>query len=60
VTPLDCDYLRKILKDRSDLDLSDRQYPIESRRLPLARPTLADGAPGKTADAAKHAAMAGL
>jgi len=38
VTPLDYDYLRKLLKDRSGLLLSaDKQYLIESRLLPLAR-----------------------
>jgi chemotaxis protein methyltransferase CheR len=38
VTPLDYDYLRKLLKDHSGLDLSaDKQYLIESRLLPLAR-----------------------
>jgi len=38
VTPLDYEYLRKLLKDQSGLDLSaDKQYLIESRLLPLAR-----------------------
>jgi chemotaxis protein methyltransferase CheR len=38
VTPLDYEYLRKILKDHSGLDLSaDKQYLIESRLIPLAR-----------------------
>lgn len=38
MTPLDYDYLRKLLKDRSGLLLSsDKQYLIESRLLPLAR-----------------------
>jgi chemotaxis protein methyltransferase CheR len=38
VTPLDYEYLRKLLKDRSGLDLSaDKQYLIESRLLPLSR-----------------------
>ena len=38
MTPLDYDYLRKFLKDRSGLDLSsDKQYLVESRLLPLAR-----------------------
>jgi chemotaxis protein methyltransferase CheR len=38
VTPLDYDYLRKLLKDRSGLLLSaDKQYLVESRLLPLAR-----------------------
>jgi chemotaxis protein methyltransferase CheR len=38
VTPLDYEYLRKLLKDRSGLLLSsDKQYLIESRLMPLAR-----------------------
>jgi chemotaxis protein methyltransferase CheR len=38
VIPLDYDYLRKFLKERSGLDLSaDKQYLIESRLLPLSR-----------------------
>jgi chemotaxis protein methyltransferase CheR len=38
VTPLDYDYLRKLLKERSGLVLSsDKQYLVESRLLPLAR-----------------------
>jgi chemotaxis protein methyltransferase CheR len=38
VTPLDYDYLRRILKERSGLVLSaDKQYLVESRLLPLAR-----------------------
>jgi chemotaxis protein methyltransferase CheR len=38
VTPPDYEYLRKLLKDHSGLDLStDKQYLIESRLLPLAR-----------------------
>jgi chemotaxis protein methyltransferase CheR len=38
VTPLDYDYLRKLLKDRSGLLLSaDKQYLVESRLTPLAR-----------------------
>jgi chemotaxis protein methyltransferase CheR len=38
VTPLDYEYLRKLLKDRSGLDLSsDKQYLVESRLIPLAR-----------------------
>jgi chemotaxis protein methyltransferase CheR len=40
VTPLDYEYLRRLLKDRSGLDLSsDKQYLVESRLLPLARRT---------------------
>jgi chemotaxis protein methyltransferase CheR len=38
VTPSDYEYLRKLLRDQSGLDLSaDKQYLIESRLLPLAR-----------------------
>jgi chemotaxis protein methyltransferase CheR len=38
VTPLDYDYLRKLLKQRSGLVLSaDKQYLVESRLLPIAR-----------------------
>ncbi len=38
MTPPDYEYLRKLLKDRSGLDLSaDKQYLIESRLLPLSR-----------------------
>ena len=38
MTPPDYEYLRKILKDHSGLDLSaDKQYLIESRLLPLSR-----------------------
>jgi chemotaxis protein methyltransferase CheR len=38
VTPQDYEYLRKILKERSGLDLSaDKQYLVESRLMPLAR-----------------------
>ncbi|MGH6777351.1 MAG: CheR family methyltransferase [Bradyrhizobium sp.] len=40
MTPLDYDYLRKLLKERSGLDLSaDKQYRVESRLAPLARRT---------------------
>ena len=38
MTPLDYEFLRKLLKERSGLDLSaDKQYLIESRLVPLAR-----------------------
>ncbi len=38
MTPQDYEYLRKILKERSGLDLSaDKQYLVESRLVPLAR-----------------------
>ena len=38
MTPPDYEYLRKLLRDRSGLDLSaDKQYLIESRLLPLSR-----------------------
>ncbi|HEY2247111.1 MAG TPA: protein-glutamate O-methyltransferase CheR, partial [Bradyrhizobium sp.] len=38
MTPQDYEYLRKVLKERSGLDLSaDKQYLVESRLVPLAR-----------------------
>jgi chemotaxis protein methyltransferase CheR len=38
VTPVEYEFLRKVLKDHSGLDLSaDKHYLIESRLLPLAR-----------------------
>ncbi|TAK47052.1 MAG: protein-glutamate O-methyltransferase CheR [Xanthobacteraceae bacterium] len=38
MTPVDYEYLRKLLKDRSGLMLSaDKQYLVESRLMPLAR-----------------------
>jgi len=38
VTPLDYEFLRKLLKERSGLDLSsDKEYLVESRLIPLAR-----------------------
>lgn len=38
MTPPDYEYLRKLLRERSGLDLSaDKQYLIESRLLPVAR-----------------------
>ena len=38
MTPLDYEFLRKLLKERSGLDLSaDKQYLVESRLIPLAR-----------------------
>jgi chemotaxis protein methyltransferase CheR len=47
VTPLDYDYLRKLLKDRSGLTLSaEKQYLVESRLLPVARRVAADGLSG--------------
>ena len=46
MTPLDYEYLRKLLKDRSGLDLSaDKQYLVESRLLPLARKAGLGGIP---------------
>jgi chemotaxis protein methyltransferase CheR len=46
VTPLDYEFLRKLLKDRSGLDLSaDKQYLVESRLLPLARRANLPGIP---------------
>jgi chemotaxis protein methyltransferase CheR len=47
VTPLDYDYLRKLLKERSGLTLSaDKQYLVESRLLPVARRSGVDGLGG--------------
>ena len=44
MTPLDYDYLRKLLKERSGLVLSaDKQYLVESRLLPVARKAGFDG-----------------
>ncbi|HXN68425.1 MAG TPA: protein-glutamate O-methyltransferase CheR [Bradyrhizobium sp.] len=38
MTPIDYEFLRKLLKERSGLDLSaDKQYLVESRLIPLAR-----------------------
>jgi chemotaxis protein methyltransferase CheR len=38
VTPMDYEFLRKLLKEQSGLDLSaDKQYLVESRLIPLAR-----------------------
>jgi chemotaxis protein methyltransferase CheR len=38
VTPLDYEFLRKLLRERSGLDLSsEKQYLVESRLIPLAR-----------------------
>jgi chemotaxis protein methyltransferase CheR len=46
VNPPDYEYLRKLLKDHSGLDLSaDKQYLIESRLLPLARKASLAGLP---------------
>jgi len=46
VTPLDYEYLRKLLKERSGLDLSaDKQYLVESRLVPLARRVGVTGIP---------------
>src|SRR4029077_19021699 len=46
VTPADYEYLRKLLKERSGLDLSaDKQYLIESRLIPLARRSGLPGIP---------------
>ncbi len=44
MTPLEYDYLRKLLKERSGLMLSaDKQYLVESRLLPVARKAGAAG-----------------
>ncbi|MGA7809379.1 CheR family methyltransferase [Bradyrhizobium sp.] len=46
MTPLDYEYLRKLLKERSGLDLSaDKQYLVESRLVPLARKSGLAGIP---------------
>ncbi|QOZ27837.1 protein-glutamate O-methyltransferase CheR [Bradyrhizobium sp. CCBAU 51753] len=46
MTPLDYEYLRKLLKERSGLDLSaDKQYLVESRLVPLARRSNLAGIP---------------
>jgi len=46
VTPLDYEFLRKLLKERSGLDLSaDKQYLVESRLMPLARKAGLGGIP---------------
>ena len=46
MTPLDYEYLRKLLKERSGLDLSaDKQYLVESRLVPLARRAGLPGVP---------------
>ena len=46
MTPLDYDYLQKILKERSGLMLSsDKKYLLESRLLPLARKMNLPGIP---------------
>jgi chemotaxis protein methyltransferase CheR len=46
VTPFDYEFLRKLLKDRSGLDLSaDKQYLVESRLIPLARKAGLPGLP---------------
>ena len=47
MTPLDYDYLRKLLKERSGLTLSaDKQYLVESRLLPVARRAGVEGLGG--------------
>ncbi len=46
MTPLDYDFLRKLLKERSGLDLAaDKQYLVESRLVPLARKAGLPGIP---------------
>ena len=46
MTPADYEYLRKLLKERSGLDLSaDKQYLVESRLVPLARRSNLAGIP---------------
>ena len=52
MTPLDYEFLRKLLKDRSGLDLSsDKQYLVESRLIPLARKAGLPGIPELVAEA---------
>ena len=46
MTPSDYEYLRKLLKERSGLDLSaEKQYLVESRLMPLARRASLAGIP---------------
>ena len=46
MTPQDYEYLRKLLKERSGLELSaDKQYLVESRLVPLARKASLAGIP---------------
>ncbi len=46
MTPSDYEYLRKLLKERSGLDLSaDKQYLVEGRLVPLARKANLPGIP---------------
>ena len=46
MTPSDYEFLRKLLKERSGLDLSaDKQYLVESRLVPLARKAGLPGIP---------------
>ncbi len=46
MTPVDYEFLRKLLKERSGLDLSaDKQYLVESRLIPLARKAGLPGLP---------------
>jgi chemotaxis protein methyltransferase CheR len=46
VTPADYDFLRRLLKERSGLDLSsDKQYLVENRLVPLARRVGLSGIP---------------
>ena len=46
MTPSDYEYLRKLLKERSGLDLTaDKQYLVESRLVPLARRASLPGIP---------------
>ena len=55
MTPLDYDYLRRLLKERSGLVLSaDKQYLVESRLLPVARKAGAGGLSQSGADAQRR------
>jgi chemotaxis protein methyltransferase CheR len=50
MTPLDYEYLRKLLKERSGLALTgDKKYLVESRLLPVARKAAVDGLAGLVA-----------
>ena len=57
MTVLDYEFLRKLLKERSGLDLSaDKQYLVESRLVPLARKAGLSGIPDLVSKLAKGGA----
>ncbi len=61
MTPLDYDYLRKCLKERSGLVLSaDKQYLVESRLLPVARKAGLGGGLSELVTTLKRGAADGL